>query len=69
MKYFEFTECRVYIAEVVYDNTKTTAVQVFGAYKKRFPEHNAKGYDYEFQRKGQSVCHIYSESVYDFVEQ
>ena len=67
MRKLEFVEKRIYIAEIEYNNQKTTAIGVFNAYKERFPEEGLK-YDYEIVRGCLSVCRIYKESCFDFVE-
>lgn len=67
MKKFTFEEKRIYIAEIEYNNQQTSAVYVFNAYQERFPEDGLK-YDYEFINCGLSVCRIYRETCFDFVE-
>jgi hypothetical protein len=67
MKKLIFEERRIYIAEIEYNNTKTASCQVFNAYKERFPEDGLK-YDYEILSGETSVCRIYKESCFDFVE-
>ena len=67
MKKFTFEEKRIYIAEIEYNNQKTASIHVFNAYKERFPEEGLK-YEYEIVEGCLSVCRIYKESCFDFVE-
>lgn len=67
MKKYIFEERRIYIAEIEYNNQQTSAILVFNAYKERFPEEGLK-YDYEIVEGCVSVCRVYKESCFDFVE-
>jgi hypothetical protein len=67
MRKFTFEEKRIYIAEIEYNDQQTSAVFVFNAYRERFPEDGLK-YDYEFVSGCLSICRIYKESCFDFVE-